>query len=214
MFIRRLVFLLALVAMAFLVDPARLAYAGDDWLPVDPAELKMTAEPKAPGAPAIYLYRQVDRDDRLAAGRGRASSERNYLRIKILTEEGRKYANIEIPFDKVQFRVSGVHARTIHPDGSIVNFEGKIYEKTIAKSKTLKYLAKTFSMPEASVGSIIEYQFRVNFIYREGSVEMNPDKFWANFAKKENHRIEEFVNKRQAMEQAVAQTVGAVSTSW
>jgi hypothetical protein len=23
----------------------------------------MTAEPKAPGAPAIFLYRQVDRDD-------------------------------------------------------------------------------------------------------------------------------------------------------
>jgi hypothetical protein len=31
------------------------------------------------------------------------------------------------------------------------------------KSKTLKYLAKTFSMPEASVGSIIEYRFNDDF---------------------------------------------------
>jgi hypothetical protein len=30
----------------------------DDWLPISPEELKMTSEPKAPGAPAIYLYRQ------------------------------------------------------------------------------------------------------------------------------------------------------------
>ena len=65
----------------------------DGWLPVSPEELKMTSEPKAPGAPAIYLYRQVDRDDNIPR-------ERDYARIKILTEEGRKYADIEIPFLK------------------------------------------------------------------------------------------------------------------
>ena len=89
------------------------ARAGDEWQPIDPAELKMTSEPLAPGAPAIYLYRQVDRND----VDGTASTEYNYLRIKILTEEGRKYANIEIPFDKSGYRVSGIRARTIHPDG-------------------------------------------------------------------------------------------------
>ena len=87
----------------------------------------MASEPKAPGAHAIYLYRQVDRDDKKAA-----ATEYNYLRIKILTEEGRKYADIEIPFDK-GYRVSGIRARTIHPDGTIVNYEGKIYENTIVK---------------------------------------------------------------------------------
>ena len=34
-----------------------------DWPPVTPEELKMTSEPLAPGAPAVILYRQVDRDD-------------------------------------------------------------------------------------------------------------------------------------------------------
>ena len=69
------------------------AHAGDDWQPVTPDELKMTSAANAPGAPAIYLYRQVDRDDN--TGR-----EHNYDRIKIFTEEGRKYADVEIPFDK------------------------------------------------------------------------------------------------------------------
>ncbi len=36
----------------------------------------MTSEPVAPGAKAIYLYRQVDRDDS-----GNARSAANYVRI-------------------------------------------------------------------------------------------------------------------------------------
>jgi hypothetical protein len=144
MSIRRHNFTPALAGVLFLLASARSVQAGsDDFLPIDPADLKMTSEPKAPGAPAIYLYRQVDRDDK-----GTASTEYNYLRIKILTEEGRKYANVEIPFDKEGYKVSRIHARTIRPDGTIVNYEGKIYESTIVKSKTVKYLAKTFSMPD------------------------------------------------------------------
>jgi hypothetical protein len=131
----------------------------DEWQPIDPADLKMTGEPKAPGAPAIYLYRQVDRKD---AGRVN-HTEYNYVRIKILTEEGRKYANVEIPYSKAVTAISGIAARTIHPDGSVVNFNGKIFETTIVKSKTLKYLAKTFSIPDVQVGSIIEYHYTYDF---------------------------------------------------
>jgi hypothetical protein len=266
------------------------ARAGSEWPPIDPAELKMTSEPLAPGAPAICLYRQVDRDDN-----ARAKTEYNYVRIKILTDEGRNYGNIEIPFVKEQggYRVGALHARTIHPDGTIVNFDGKVYENTIVKSKTLKYLAKTFSMPEVTVGSIVEYRFNydfddyyifesrwilseelftkrakftlkpysgrdwrvrwvwpaglpagtqppvegpdhivrmeasnipafqtedymppenelkftVNFIYQEGPLDMNQDRYWADFGKRENGRVESFVNKRKAMEQAVSQIV-------
>ena len=107
------------------------ARAGDEWLPIDPVELRMTSEPLAPGAPAIYLYRQVDRDDSKAD-----TTEYNYVRIKILTEEGRKYGNIEIQFEKANFHVSAIRARTIHPDGTVVNFDGKVYENTIVKSKS------------------------------------------------------------------------------
>src|SRR3981189_500431 len=94
---------------------------GDEWKPVSPEDLKMTSVPEAPGAPAVYLYRQVDRNDS-----NRASSEYNYVRIKILTEEGRKYANIEIPFVRTRINVSSIRARLIRPDGSTVNFDGKV----------------------------------------------------------------------------------------
>src|SRR5215467_5022991 len=60
------------------------ASLGIGFQPASPDELKMTTEPLAPGAPAIVLFRQVDRDDN-----GHTSHEDNYVRIKILTEEGR-----------------------------------------------------------------------------------------------------------------------------
>lgn len=131
--------------------------AGSSFQPIPPEELQITSEPQAPGASAIILYRQVDRDDR-----GRVAHEDNYLRLKILTEEGRKYADIEIPFFKDSGKVVNIGARTIRPDGSIVNFDGKVFDKTIAKAKGLKYLAKTFTLPEVQVGSIIEYYYTLD----------------------------------------------------
>ena len=132
--------------------------AGEGFQPVAPEELKMTSEPLAPGAPAIILYRQVDRDDN-----GRTSHEDNYVRIKILTEEGRKYADVEIPFTRGSNDVVHVRARTIRPDGSVADFDGKVFEKTIVKARGLKYLAKTFTLPDVQVGGIIECSYTYDF---------------------------------------------------
>ncbi len=154
------------------------AYAGVKFQPVSPEELKMTSEPQAPGAPAVLLYREVNRDDYgrtshgglgiLGGQSGDTRYEENYYRIKILTEEGRRYANVDIEFNKDFEDVSSVVARTIRPDGSIVNFDGKVFEKTIVKRKGLQYLAKTFVLPDVQVGSIIEYYYTLNF--KEGYI--------------------------------------------
>ena len=137
--------------------------SGDDWLPITPEELKMTSEPNAPGAPAIFLYRQVDRKDL-----GRANTEYNYARIKIFTEEGRNYANVEIPYRRGTTAISNIRARTIRPDGTIANFDGKVYEKTISKAKGVSVLAKTFTLPDVRVGSIVEYHF--NYDLEDGYI--------------------------------------------
>jgi len=158
--ISRLTILFLLIAIPLLMAPVHTTLAGDEWLPIDPADLKMTSDPKAPGAPAIYLYRQVDRKDD-----SRAGTEYNYIRIKILTEEGRRYGNIEIPYyhQDASVNISGIRARSIRPDGTIVNFDGKIIDKTLEKTKGEKILAKTFSIPDIQVGSIVEYHFNYDF---------------------------------------------------
>jgi Domain of Unknown Function with PDB structure (DUF3857) len=141
---------------------AALAHAGISFQPVVPDELKMTSEPLAPGAPAIILFREVDRDDNT-----RAPHEDNYIRIKVLTEEGRKYGDVEIQFIKQTQDIVAIHARTIRPDGSIAEFGGKVFEKNLVKGKIAgqqyKYQAKTFTLADVQVGSIIEYSYTIDF---------------------------------------------------
>ncbi len=156
---------------------ATAAHAAAKFQPVSTEELKMTSEPQAPGAPAIILYRQVDRNDYGRTAHGGAvlmgsqgpnadRFEDDYFRIKILTEAGRRYANVEIPFPKEVGTIGGINARTIRPDGSIVDFGGQVFDKTIVKTKGFQYLAKTFTLSDVQVGSIIEYYYTITF--REG----------------------------------------------
>ena len=82
------------------------------------------------------------------------------MREKIFTEEGRKYADVEIPFIKDQYKIINIRARTVHPDGTSVVYDGKVYEKQIVKARGFKYLAKTFTLSDGFRGSIIEYQLQ------------------------------------------------------
>jgi hypothetical protein len=157
--LRRLAVFTAVILLGAAVYRVRPGNAADEWLPISPEELKMTGVPEAPGAPAVILYRQVDRDD----SNIHTPHESNYIRIKIFTEEGRKYADAEIPFVKDSYNIVNIRARTIHPDGSIVNFDGKVYEKELVKGRGIKYLAKTFTFSDVQPGSIIEYHYVIDF---------------------------------------------------
>jgi hypothetical protein len=177
---------------------AALPAHADDWLPVTPDELNMTAEPKAPGAPAIILYRQVDRDDA-------SYHERVYVRIKVLTEEGLKQANVQIPFLKDYESVRDVQGRTIRPDGSIVAFDGKTYEQPYFASRSANVWIATFTMPAVEVGSIIE----VRYLHRLRSFwiyENDPAIFWRKFAKDHSAGIDRFL-WGSSMAKAPAQVV-------
>jgi hypothetical protein len=144
--------LAALPFIAFILGLSAGTAQAEDWRPVTREELAMQAEPAAPGAPAVYLYRQIDRDD--VKGR-----EVVYEQVKILTAEGRKYGDIEISYNGRRESIRQIEARTIRPDGSIVPFDGKVYEKPIVESTGARLLLKTFTMPEAEVGSVVEYRY-------------------------------------------------------
>jgi hypothetical protein len=143
----------AFLAFCGVAMTPRLSSAGDDWLPIPPADLALKDNPASSGAHAMILYRSSDMDSK-------ESSVREYIRIKIFTQEGTNEANVEIPFNRQRVNIMDIRGRTIHPDGSIVNFEGKPFEKTIVKASGFKYLAKTFTLPDVHPGSIIEYHYR------------------------------------------------------
>lgn len=124
---------------------------------IRPDELKMTGMPQAPGAPAIILYREVDRDDRYL----NSARENSYYRIKIFNEEGRKWANVEIPFAKGVDNVKNIRARTVKPDGSVVEFDGKTFDKSILKARGFRVEARTFTLPAVEPGCIVEYSYEL-----------------------------------------------------
>ncbi|MBV9073105.1 MAG: DUF3857 and transglutaminase domain-containing protein, partial [Acidobacteria bacterium] len=84
-----------------------------------------------------------------------------YYRIKILTDEGKKYADVKVAYDNAYSHVTDIKGRTIHSDGTVILFEGKALDGTMFKTKRLKILAKTFTLPDVQVGSIIEYKYTV-----------------------------------------------------
>lgn len=137
-----------------LVLPAPAKAEKDEWPPISPEELAMKSDPTNPGAPAIILNREEHTDDV-------AGFDTSYYRIKVFNDEGKKYADVEIPFVKDFSKVEDVKARTVRPDGTAADFKGQIFEKVIVKAGGIKYLAKTFALPDVQVGSIIEYKYKI-----------------------------------------------------
>jgi phosphopantetheinyl transferase (holo-ACP synthase) len=148
-----------LLVLCFVVSLASFAQK-EDWLPVTPQDLQYKEVPGNKGASAVRLYYAQYINDNTA-------SCFFYERIKILNEKalagGNSYADVQIPiltFGDAVEEISDLKARTIKPDGSIVEFNGKVFDKVIFKGRGIKFSARAFTMPEVSVGSIIEYKYR------------------------------------------------------
>jgi hypothetical protein len=169
--IRRLALCLSAAAAMLLWFGTPAPAAKDDWLPISPEDLALKDNPKSPGAHAMILYRESSVD-------AHQSSDDEYFRIKIFTQEGVKEGDVEIPFVKGLSDIKDLRARTIRPDGSIVNFEGKPFEKTVVKVSGFKFLAKTFTLPDVQPGCIIEYKYRDQsdpHLYYDNSWEIQGD---------------------------------------
>lgn len=141
----------SLIVLAFAVLTASPRLFADDWQPITQEDLQMKADPAHP-ADAIILYHEETLNDL-------TGHKYVYLRVKVLTEKGKDQANVEIPFDATEFGIDDIKARTISPDGAITPFTGKAFNSTIVKAHDVKYLAKTFTLPNVQVGSIIEWKY-------------------------------------------------------
>jgi hypothetical protein len=117
----------------------------------------MTSVPQDPGAPAVYLEYDQTNDE--------ASHEvRIYVRIKILTQAGVKYGDVELLYDKGdRYSVKKIEARTIHSDGTVIPFTGESFDKQVVRAHSIRYNEKVFTMPEVQAGSILEYRYVLHY---------------------------------------------------
>jgi hypothetical protein len=126
-----------------------------------PEELKMTADPKAPGAAAVYLNVEEIANDPM-------HYESFYARIKVLSEKGKELATVEVPYLHGGSQITDIKARTIHTDGTVIPLVGKPADLLIAKKTTstgdnMQVNQKVFTLPSVEVGSILEYRYEVRY---------------------------------------------------
>ena len=124
-----------------------------------PEELKMISDPKAPGADAVYLYREETEDDP-------HHFRTVYARIKVLTEKGKDLATVRVTYSRnFVFNATGNNssrsssAMESHFDAPDLNHAGEDqhtdkgrhaeafakHEATLAKVALHKRLARRFA---------------------------------------------------------------------
>ncbi len=144
----------------WLAGLAAMPARAQQWIAPTPEELHMTAVPELPGARAIVLNRNetADDDNHMTS---------HYFRIKILTEAGKDLGDVRLLYDKRSdgngFTVAEIAGRTIQPDGTVVPFAGKPYDKVLEKNKRDQITTRVFSMPAVQVGSILEYRYNMRW---------------------------------------------------
>lgn len=151
---------------AFLLVVSSCPAFAATWKQPTPDELKMTADPAAPDAPAVYLFREETVDDKL-------HYHHLYAQIKILNDKGKEeFSDVEIPYEGGVISVRSIEGRTIHPDGTVIPFTSKPFVKEVIRAGDTKIMEKVFSMPEVTVGSILEYTYDLQY---EDNIVISPD---------------------------------------
>ena len=117
-------------------------------------ELQMTADPKAPGAAATYLYVEEVTDD--------ANHFHSYYkRIKVLAEKGKELATVRVPYEHGMDEVTDIQGRTIHADGTVIPLTAKPADLMDYKAANHQINTVVFTLPDVEVGSILEYSLKV-----------------------------------------------------
>ena len=159
-----------MVCLRFVIATAVILLALTDakalsgWKPVSAIDLKLTASDIGdPDADAAMLFRLGELNDNDPEG----TNMKVYVRMKIFSDRGRKYAEVHLPYSLDLGRVTDVKARTVRPDGTEVEVAGRdIYDRLLLKNQHEILREKVFSLPGVQAGCIIEYRYRQ--VYPQG----------------------------------------------
>jgi transglutaminase-like putative cysteine protease len=129
------------------------------WEPVPPEQLVLD-RPRVEPAEAEAIFWKVWVQDDLEAT-GFVSRRDHYLRIKLFSAEAaQKFATIAITYPSRGATVSDVAARTILPDGRVIEVSPKTVVSEVAlKLGRERQMKTSFAMPGLVPGAIIEYRY-------------------------------------------------------
>lgn len=136
--------LLLLVPIALAQQPSQA------WLPITSQDLQMAAVPGEPASGAVLLYRGDYRDDV-------ENLEFLYNRLKILTDDGRRYSKVAISIPE-HCTVQDLAARATNQAG-ITELETP--HLTSTDNRHWDTREQTFTFVHSDPGTIIEYKYRL-----------------------------------------------------
>ncbi len=108
-----------------------------------------------PNNNAVYLLREAKFEIQAI------STFSEHIVVKVLKEGGKKYANVRIPLWQ-DWKVLDIKARTIKPNGEIVNINQKDIFEITDFPEYIMYAdrkAKVFTLPAVDTGCILEYTY-------------------------------------------------------
>lgn len=151
---------IALVLLAFtfpaLSKAQFLATGANEFKAINPDELKMTSDPKAPGAAAVYLEIDEDCNDPI-------HYQSFYVRIKVLTEKGKELATQQIRYLHGNYTIGSIQGRTIHSDGTVIPLKVKPEDLLVVKAGGMQENSKAFTLPSVEVGSVLEFSYVLRY---------------------------------------------------
>jgi hypothetical protein len=154
-------FVTSLAVMAALAGISSRA-AAESFPPITDAERTLKAIPGDPKAPAVVLSREAElRMMGYGIGSHVSSSLTVHSRVKILTEQGRKWGEMTIPHSRFD-RLLSVKGRTVLPDGRSLPLgsKGKFERRTSQREK--RYVT-SLAFPSVEVGAILDLSYEIRF---------------------------------------------------
>src|SRR5687768_3922537 len=147
------------LSVCLLMASAHVAAAAD-WPVVAPADLtlaKPRIDPNADAEVLLWDVRVTDSDDLDQV----ATILQHHLRIKIFTDRGREsHSKVDLTYSN-DARVRDIEGRTVSPTGVVTELRGQdIFDRTVIETNGFALKAKSFVLPAAAPGSIIEYRWR------------------------------------------------------
>jgi|GEM_PF-3511014 len=137
----------------FLLNSCISPHFPDYWDKEEGLEFALTESPYPSSPDAVIIFDL----ERISINKQEWSLIRkHHKRLHIFTEEGKKYADIRIPFYHTH-KVTEIKAQTILPDGRRIKLESSnIYEE--GEEDGWRY--KIFALPGVEENCIIEYQYK------------------------------------------------------
>lgn len=150
--------LLPVLAPAWAERPAQELEIEPGPATISAEERAIVADPAAGIENAVILREETDRDDTLLG----TSQVRYHLRAKVLSNEGRDIADITLPFNARESRVKNWWARTLLPDGTVLELRADaLTAQHVSEHDGRTVEVMKGALPGVVPGAIIDYGYDV-----------------------------------------------------